>query len=66
MDNVGQSVAGFVSPAAAPVHAGDVVSVVEAGQEAGAAAAAAAAEQPSSATDRYSSLNTSEHAAYFG
>ncbi|RLN22866.1 LOB domain-containing protein 15-like [Panicum miliaceum] len=65
---------------AAPVHAGDVVSVVEAGQEvAGGGGAAGApgmsassavyvaeAEQPSSTTDHYSSLNPSEHAAYFG
>ena len=65
---------------AAPVHAGDVVSVVEAGQEvAGGGSAAGApgmsassavyvaeAELPSSTTDHYSSHNPSEHAAYFG
>ena len=66
---------------AAPVHAGDVVSVVEAGQEvAGGGSAAGApgmsvsssavyvaeAELPTSTTDHYSSHNPSEHAAYFG
>ncbi|OEL24730.1 LOB domain-containing protein 15 [Dichanthelium oligosanthes] len=70
--------ASFVAPAPpAPVHAGDVVSVVEAGQEVAAAGGApgmsassavyvAEAERPSSTTDHYSSLNPSEHAAYFG
>ncbi|KAJ1286005.1 hypothetical protein BS78_03G320700 [Paspalum vaginatum] len=66
----------FVAP---PVLARDVVSVVEAGQEfattgtGGASGMSSAspvyvaeAEQPSSTTDRYSSLNPSEHAAYFG
>lgn len=71
--------ASFVAPAAAPVHTRDVVSVAEAaGQEVSGAAGAPgmsassavyvadAAEQPSSTTDHYSSLNPSEHAAYFG
>ena len=62
---------------AAPVHAGDVVSVVEAGQEVAGGGApgmsvsssavyVAEAELPSSTTDHYSSHNPSEHAAYFG
>jgi hypothetical protein len=75
-----RATASFAAPAPAPVHAGDVVSVVEAGQEVacgGAAGApgmsassavyvAEAEQQPSSTTDHYSSLNPSEHAAYFG
>ncbi|XP_062207292.1 LOB domain-containing protein 15-like isoform X2 [Phragmites australis] len=76
MDNAAQTAAGFVA-SAPPVHAGDVVSVVEGGQEVAAAVGApgmsassavyvAEAEQPSSTTDHYGSLNTSEHAAYFG
>ncbi|TVU36654.1 hypothetical protein EJB05_18597, partial [Eragrostis curvula] len=74
-----QARSSFVVPGL-PVHAGDVVSVVEAGQEAATAATppgmsasaavyvAEAVEQPSSTTDHhhYSSLNSSEHAAYFG
>ncbi|KAL6853588.1 hypothetical protein ACP4OV_019617 [Aristida adscensionis] len=72
---------GFVAPAL-PVRAVDVVSVVEGGQDQVTTAAAgppgmsassavyvaeAEQQQPSStAADHYSSLNTSEHAAYFG
>lgn len=69
----------FVAPVSAPVQARDVVSVVEAGQDAGntggasgmmsasSAVYVAEAEQPSStSTDPYSSLNPSGHAAYFG
>ncbi|CAO2182492.1 unnamed protein product [Urochloa humidicola] len=76
----GHATASFVAPAliaAAPVHAGDVVSVAEAGQgveaaahtpgmSASSAVYVAEAERPSSTTDHYSSLNPSEHAAYFG
>ncbi|CAO1946431.1 unnamed protein product [Urochloa humidicola] len=75
----GHATARFVAPApAAPVHVGDVVSVAEAGQGLEAAAhtppgmSASSAvyvsegERPSSTTDHYSSLNPSEHAAYFG
>ena len=76
MDDARAATASFV----APVHAGDVVSVVEAGQEVeggGSAAGApgmsassavyvAEAELPTSTTDHYSSHNPSEHAAYFG
>ncbi|CAL4946786.1 unnamed protein product [Urochloa decumbens] len=68
--------ASFVAPA--PVHAGDVVSVAEAGQgveaaahtppgmSASSAVYVAEGERPSSTTDHYSSLDPSEHAAYFG
>ncbi|CAL4973379.1 unnamed protein product [Urochloa decumbens] len=73
----GHATASFVvAPApAALVHAGDVVSVVaETGQGVEAAAHTSASsavyvaegERPSSTTDNYSSLNPSEHAAYFG
>ena len=58
---------GFMAPATPLVHATDVVSVAEAGQEvAGVPAkpAGSGAGQPSSSD--YSSLNTSEHVAYFG
>jgi hypothetical protein len=76
-DDAAQATAGFVAPAP-PVHTGDVVSVAQAVQElantAGAPGMSAssavyvakAVEQRSSTTDHYSSLNTSEHAAYFG
>ncbi|KAF0923648.1 hypothetical protein E2562_006628 [Oryza meyeriana var. granulata] len=73
MDDDVHATAGFSAPAPPPMHARDVVSVAEAGGQelAGAPVISAAsppvyaAGQPSSTTD-YSSLNTSEHAAYFG
>ncbi|KAK3165827.1 hypothetical protein QOZ80_1AG0038300 [Eleusine coracana subsp. coracana] len=76
-EDAGQATASFVAPAP-PVQAVDVVSVAEAGQgvanNAGAPGMSAssavyvaeAVEQPSSTTDHYGSLNTSEHNAYFG
>jgi hypothetical protein len=58
----------FMAPATQVVHASDVVSVAEAGQEVAGMPSTSttvyAPGQPSS-TD-YSSLNTSEHDAYFG
>uniref|UniRef100_A0A453FU77 LOB domain-containing protein n=1 Tax=Aegilops tauschii subsp. strangulata TaxID=200361 RepID=A0A453FU77_AEGTS len=69
-DDVSAAAAGgFMAPATSLVHTADVVSVAEAGQEVAvmpstATATAYAAGQPSS-TD-YSSLDTSEHDAYFG
>ncbi|KAF7024406.1 hypothetical protein CFC21_036766 [Triticum aestivum] len=69
-DDVSAAAAGgFRAPATSLVHTADVVSVAEAGQEVAtmpstATATAYAAGQPSS-TD-YSSLDTSEHDAYFG
>jgi hypothetical protein len=58
----------FMAPATQVVHASDVVSVAEAGQEVAGMPSTSttvyASGQPSS-TD-YSSLNTSEHDAYFG
>ncbi|KAL6614272.1 hypothetical protein ACP70R_036542 [Stipagrostis hirtigluma subsp. patula] len=77
IDEDASAAASFVGPAP-PVHAADVVSVVETRQEGSSAAAGAPgmsassavyvaeAERPSSTADHYSSLNTSEHAAYFG
>ncbi|CAO1944595.1 unnamed protein product [Urochloa humidicola] len=75
----GNATVNFVAPAPlAPVHAGDVVSVAEAGQgveaaahtppgmSASSAVYVAEGERPPSTTDHYSSLNPSEHAAYFG
>nr|CAB3474659.1 unnamed protein product [Digitaria exilis] len=79
VDDAAHATASFVAPAAQAVHARDVVSVAEAaGQEVSGAAGGAPGmsassavyvadgEQPSSTTDHYSSLNPSEHAAYFG
>jgi hypothetical protein len=66
IEDVNNAAAGsFMAPATPLVHATDVVSV-EAGQEAAGVSEPTvyAAEQPSSAD--YSSLNTSEHDAYFG
>lgn len=76
IDDGAHATASFVAPASAPVHVNDVVSVVEAGQEVAATGGAsgmstssavyvAEAEQPAS-TNHYSSLNPSEHPAYFG
>ncbi|CAD6229302.1 unnamed protein product [Miscanthus lutarioriparius] len=76
IDDEAHATASFVAPASAPVHVNDVVSVVEAGQEVAATGGAsgmwtssavyvAEAEQPAS-TNHYSSLNPSEHPAYFG
>jgi len=76
IDDCAHATASFVAPASAPVHVNDVVSVVEAGQEVAATGGAsgmstssagyvAEAEQPAS-TNHYSSLNPSEHPAYFG
>lgn len=76
MDDARATASFVVAPASAPVHVNDVVSVVEAGQEVTATGGAsgmstsagvyiAEAEQPSS-TNHYSSLNPSEHPAYFG
>uniref|UniRef100_A0A0D9V7A8 LOB domain-containing protein n=1 Tax=Leersia perrieri TaxID=77586 RepID=A0A0D9V7A8_9ORYZ len=78
VDDVHGTAAGFVAPAhPPPMHSSDVVSVVEAagGQElAGAVAPVISSAsppvyadgQPSSSGTDYSSLNTSEHTAYFG
>jgi hypothetical protein len=78
IDDDAHATASFVAPVQAPVHAGDVVSVVEAGQgvvstagtlgmSASSAVYVAEAEQrPSSTTDHYGSLHPSEHATYFG
>nr|CAB3478705.1 unnamed protein product [Digitaria exilis] len=79
VDGDAHATASFVAPAAQAVHARDVVSMAEAaGQEVSGAAGGAPGmsassavyvadgEQPSSTTDHYSSLNPSEHAAYFG
>ncbi|XP_037418025.1 LOB domain-containing protein 15-like [Triticum dicoccoides] len=67
-DDVSAAAAGgFMAPATSLVHTAGVVSVAEAGQEVDtmpSTATAYAAGQPSS-TD-YSSLDTSEHDAYFG
>lgn len=70
MDDVRATASFVLAPASAPMHVNDVVSVVEAGQEVTATGGAsgvyiAEAEQPSS-TNHYSSLNPSEHPAYFG
>lgn len=77
-DDAAQATASFIAPGP-PVHAGDLVSVAEAGQDvanptgapgmpsSSTVYVAEAIEQPpSSTTDHYGSLNTSEHAAYFG
>jgi hypothetical protein len=76
-DDAARATAGFVAPAP-PVHAGDVVSVAQSVQElanttgapgmsaSSAIYVAEAVEQRSSTIDHYGSLNTSEHAAYFG
>jgi hypothetical protein len=76
-DDAARATAGFVTPAP-PVHARDVVSVAQAVQElanttgapgmsaSSAIYVAEAVEQRSSTIDHYGSLNTSEHAAYFG
>ncbi|XP_044973086.1 LOB domain-containing protein 15-like isoform X2 [Hordeum vulgare subsp. vulgare] len=69
VDDGAAAAGGFMPPSTTLVHTADVVSVAEAGQEvatlpATPTATAYAAGQPSSAD--YSSLNTSEHDAYFG
>lgn len=71
IDDGAHATASFVAPASAPVHVNDVVSVVEpatggaSGMSTSSAVYVAEAEQPAS-TNHYSSLNPSEHPAYFG